>query len=65
MKRKSCYARQYSDQMHCHKCGLVWDMNDPDPPSCRSMRGTLDAGKTESRVDSLYPKNNQQLYSQP
>ena len=30
-----CQARQHSDQMICHKCGLVWDMNDPDPPVCR------------------------------
>lgn len=30
-----CYAKQHSDQMICHKCGLVWDMNDPDPPECR------------------------------
>ena len=29
-----CQARQHSDQMICHKCGLVWDMNDPDPPVC-------------------------------
>lgn len=33
--RKSvCKARQHSDQMLC-ECGLGWDMNDPDPPSCR------------------------------
>lgn len=30
-----CYATQHSDQMICHKCGLIWDMNDPDPPECR------------------------------
>lgn len=29
-----CQARQHSDQMICHKCGLVWDMNDPEPPVC-------------------------------
>lgn len=28
-----CDARQYSDQMQC-PCGLAWDVNDPDPPSC-------------------------------
>lgn len=32
--RTGCSARQYSDEMHCHKCGLVWDVNDPDPPIC-------------------------------
>lgn len=30
----TCKARQYSDQMSCSECGLVWDMNDDDPPEC-------------------------------
>lgn len=34
---KTCEARQYSDQMLCAKCGLIWDMNDPDPPPCRTV----------------------------
>jgi len=21
--------------MSCHKCGLTWDMNDPDRPQCK------------------------------
>lgn len=29
-----CEARQYSDQMNCARCGLVWDVNDPEPPVC-------------------------------
>ncbi len=29
-----CKARQYSDQMQCDRCGLAWDVNDIDPPSC-------------------------------
>jgi len=32
----TCFARQYSDQMQC-SCGLAWDVNDPDPPVCRSQ----------------------------
>ena len=32
-----CLARQYSDQMVCHVCGLCWDMNDPDPPECQKV----------------------------
>lgn len=32
---KHCRARQHSDQMLCD-CGLGWDMNDPEPPECRS-----------------------------
>ena len=29
-----CEARQYSDQMCCGRCGLQWDVNDPEPPKC-------------------------------
>lgn len=29
-----CEARQYSDEMNCARCRLVWDVNDPDPPQC-------------------------------
>lgn len=32
---KSCQAKQYSDQMICSRCGLQWDVNDPDPPLCQ------------------------------
>lgn len=28
-----CMAVQASDQMLC-SCGLVWDVNDPEPPTC-------------------------------
>lgn len=31
---KGCEAVQYSDQKCCDRCGLVWDMNDPEPPEC-------------------------------
>ena len=27
-------ARRYGDQMICDRCGLSWDINDPDPPKC-------------------------------
>lgn len=32
-----CHARQCNDQMMC-KCGLAWDVNDPEPPVCRGCR---------------------------
>lgn len=35
---RPCRARQYSDQMNCRRCGLVWDMNDPHPPPCNPDR---------------------------
>lgn len=31
----TCRAIQYSDEMHCAKCKLRWDVNDPNPPECR------------------------------
>ena len=31
-----CKARRYSDQMICGRCGLTWDVNDPEPPKCLS-----------------------------
>lgn len=33
-KPNDCQARQHSDQMICARCGIVWDVNDPDPPTC-------------------------------
>lgn len=33
---RDCKARQFSDQMYCHKCNLTWDVNDPEPPECGS-----------------------------
>lgn len=29
-----CCAYQVSDQMICDRCQLLWDVNDPQPPSC-------------------------------
>lgn len=44
MALSNCQARQYSDQMQCGRCGLAWDVNDPDPPGCmtRSRRKAID-----------------------
>lgn len=36
-----CQARQTSDQMTC-SCGNVWDMNDPEPPTCQPVAPTFD-----------------------
>jgi rubredoxin len=49
-----CKARQYSDQMNCHKCGLVWDTNDPQPPKCPLEQGRSPARKhTEASVQII------------
>lgn len=32
----ACAARPGADQqMHCGRCGYVWDLDDPEPPTCR------------------------------
>lgn len=32
----TCAARPGADQqMRCVRCGLVWDIDDPEPPACR------------------------------
>lgn len=36
MKNSKCHAYQASDQMRC-KCGLAWDVNDPEPPECKGL----------------------------
>lgn len=37
-QRNGCGAKRYSDQMQCGKCGLAWDVNDPEPPACRPIK---------------------------
>lgn len=32
-----CQATQHSDQMLC-SCGLAWDVNDPEPPTCPATK---------------------------
>lgn len=35
-KPSTCLARQGPDQqLRCARCGLVWDLDDPEPPACR------------------------------
>lgn len=45
MTTPGCHARQYSDEMHCPKCRLRWDVNDPERPEC--------APRTESGVPAI------------
>ncbi|MFA5387557.1 MAG: hypothetical protein WC322_04190 [Candidatus Paceibacterota bacterium] len=36
MRPATCLARQGPDQqLRCARCGLVWDIDDPEPPACR------------------------------
>lgn len=34
MTTTACQARRESDQMRCARCGLLWDVADPEPPAC-------------------------------
>jgi ribosomal protein S27AE len=45
-----CQARQHSDQMLCGRCGLGWDVNDPDPPACSPTERRL----APRRADELF-----------
>lgn len=54
---KHCQARQYSDQKVCHKCGLVWDMNDPEPPACKQ-----ETQSTNSGVHNAMSEHNPDLF---
>lgn len=29
-----CRAIRSNEQMHCSRCGLQWDLKDPDKPEC-------------------------------
>lgn len=50
----TCKAIQYSDEMYCPECDLRWDVNDPEPPECRTatqrqiigVTGAAGAGKS-------------------
>ena len=58
MTRHNCHARQESDQMRCVPCGLVWDMNDPEPPECRKniKRAVAKVAKIEAAPLPIKPK---------
>lgn len=51
--RRTCQARQHSDQRVCHACGLVWDINDPDPPTCQRGVKKLAPGERQELPRSL------------
>ena len=54
MKRHNCHARHESDQMRCVPCGLVWDMNDPEPPECR--KNIKRAAAKVAKFEEVKPK---------
>lgn len=53
----TCKAIQQSDEMFCAECGLRWDVNDPEPPQCRTIpkrivafTGLAGSGKTTAAL---------------
>ncbi len=49
----SCIAQQVSDQMRCERCNLLWDINDIDPPKCKTGHDLF-----EQKRDELKRVNN-------
>lgn len=31
---RNCQAQRQANEMRCARCGLLWDLNDPEPPAC-------------------------------
>lgn len=50
MTIKPCQARQYSDQMICGKCGVQWDVDDPEPPVCPKRKQKEEEHEKAQRV---------------
>ena len=55
MKRPhDCQASRYGDQLICAACGLNWDVNDPEPPTCR----TYDRRTRQAKVTAQFEQEN-------
>lgn len=52
-------ARRYCDQMMCTHCGLSWDVDDPNPPSCNKPPSHTTTNRTPS-----VPLKNKRITSQ-
>lgn len=51
-----CKAQKYNDQMICGKCGLQWDVDDPDPPACKptqNRKPLLQESSPQENLDRL------------
>lgn len=46
-----CKAYERGDQWFCDACQLVWDINDDEPPECKTVEVIgIDWGKDECRT---------------
>ena len=46
MITEKCEAYQMNCEMLCTKCGLQWDVNDPEPPHCNPIEIKTNRGKS-------------------
>ena len=45
-----CYAQQCGDEMLCGRCGLTWDVGDPEPPACSPVERRITIRRGEDRA---------------
>lgn len=52
---RGCKAYERGDQWFCDDCGLVWDINDDDPPPCQQQDkpATCDRELASKTLDKL------------
>ena len=48
----NCEARQVSDQMRCERCDLLWDTNDPEPPTCLTGKELFNRQRDKLKRDN-------------
>lgn len=48
-----CKARQYNDEMHCNRCGFIWDIRDPDRPKCKTEKQIKRAKNVRARDKTM------------
>ena len=54
----NCKAYERGDQWFCDRCGLIWDLNDDDPPECAPVR--VNVG-TPSHIDHGSPSRDKEF----
>ena len=52
MITKTCEAETVGQEHACTRCGYVWDINDPEPPKCKT-KGELQAEKNRRSIARL------------
>jgi len=49
-----CEARRENDNMCCHRCCFTWDVNDPNPPRCKTATALmLEANQDDPLLPSM------------